>query len=291
MISNSISSGMKHMPDVKRCHVDGVEIQYYERGTGQTMLLVHGWPQTAYVWRKVLPLLPDDYRVVAIELPGMGNTRPLPASDTLTAAQYLKKFCDQLGILDFHLVGHDVGGWVCVTYALEFESSLRSLTIIDASIPGLITDEIFKLNNTDKIWHFYFHAVQDMPEMLIEGKEKAYLKWHLHTKSNVAGAISEEDLEVYTAAYSGKERLSNGFAYYRAYNANAEQNLSYANRLHIPLLAIGGGHSQGENIGKAMQKISNSEVRTVVIPDAGHHIAEEQPEAFVSQLMDFLSRN
>lgn len=277
------------MPDIRYCEVDGITLNYYEQGEGPVILLLPGWPQTAYAWRKMIPLLSVSYRVIAVELPGMGNSNPLPEADTLTVAKYISKFCQQLEINKFHLVGHDVGAWVATTFALEFQDQLSSLTIMDAGIPGLIPDEVFKPENAAKIWQFYFHAVTDIPEFLIEGKEEAYLNWYFTTKSGVKDAITKADLDYYVKAYQGLERLANGFAYYRAFPVSAAFNRNHSTVLQIPVLAIGGAKAQGENVGKTMQKISEKKVRSIVMPDTGHYIPEEQPVVSADLLMTFIS--
>ena len=187
-------------------------------------------------------------------------------------------------------MAHDVGAWVAVTFALEFEDSLQSLIILDAGIPGLIPDEVFSPINANKIWQFYFHAIEEMPEFLIEGKEREYLNWYLTKKATVKDAIMDDDIAVYTKAYTGKERLSNGFAYYRAFPESSRQNKAYQRKLTIPILAVGGEQAQGANMGKAMQKIANSTVEAVSIADCGHYIAEEMPEKFIDLATNFLNR-
>lgn len=276
------------MPEVRYCEVEGVTMHYYEQGEGPVILLLPGWPQTAYAWRKMIPLLSVNHRVIAIELPGMGNSNPLPEADTLTVARYISKFCEQLQITGFHLVGHDVGAWVAATFALEFEDQLRSLTIMDAGIPGLIPEEVFKPENAAKIWQFYFHSVIDIPEFLIEGKEEAYLNWYFTTKSGIKDAITKADLDYYVKAYQGSERLANGFAYYRSFPVSAEFNRNHPTILKIPVLTIGGAKAQGEHVCKAMQKISENKIHSVVLADTGHYIPEEQPLASAEVLSAFI---
>jgi pimeloyl-ACP methyl ester carboxylesterase len=268
--------------------VNGLPVTYYECGRGEPMLLLHGWPQTSYIWRKVLPALAAHYRVLAVDLPGMGNSHATPTADTQSVAAFLKAWCDQLGLAPLHLVGHDVGAWVAVTFALDYEASLRSLTILDAGIPGLIPEEVFSPLNAEKVWQFYFHAIDGMPEFLIAGKEKEYLRWYFTKKAAVEDAITEADIAVYTAAYTGQERLHNGFAYYRAFAESAAQNKAYQHQLNLPILAIGGEQAQATNVGRAMQKIAGQAVKSVSIPQCGHYIVEEQPEQFVKLLLDFL---
>ena len=213
-------------PAAKQLVTNGIPVTYYECGEGEPMILLHGWPQTSYVWRKVLPGLSENYRVIAVDLPGMGNSDATPAADTQSVAIFLKSFFDLLGIEKFHLLAHDVGAWVAVTFGLEFEKSLLSLIVLDAGIPGLIPDEIFVPENANKIWQFYFHTIEGLPEFLIAGKENEYLRWYLTKKATVKGAITDEDIAVYTKAFTGPQRLRDGFAYYRAYPESARQNRS-----------------------------------------------------------------
>lgn len=277
------------MPGLKKAEIFGITFNYYEAGQGAPLILLHGWPQTSYIWRKVLPALQEHYHVFALDLPGMGNSDLSPTADTQTVARLIKSFCDHFDLPEVHLIAHDVGAWVAVTFALEYEKSLLSLIVLDAGIPGLIPDETFSPMNVQKIWQFYFHAIQGMPEFLIEGKEKEYLSWYFTKKTAIKDAISEEDMAVYIEAYTGKERLRSGFDYYRAFPESANQNKTYQHKLGIPILAIGGDDGHGLNMGRAMQKISGTEIQSVSIPHCGHYIVEEQPEIFIALTLDFLA--
>jgi pimeloyl-ACP methyl ester carboxylesterase len=277
------------MPELKKAAIAGITFNYYEAGQGVPLILLHGWRQTSYIWRKVLPALQEHYRVIAIDLPGMGNSDISPTADTQTVARLIKSFCDHFDLPEVHLIAHDVGAWVAVTFALEYEKSLLSLIVLDAGIPGLIPDETFSPMNAQKIWQFYFHAITGMPEFLIAGKEKEYLSWYFTKKTTVKDAISEEDMAVYVDAYTGKERLRNGFDYYRAFPESANQNKSYQHKLHIPILAIGGDDAQGLNMGRAMQKIAGKEIQSVSIPGCGHYIVEEHPGKFLTLALEFLA--
>lgn len=271
-------------------NIGGINVNYYEAGKGTPLILLHGWPQTSYIWRKVIPALQKQYRVLAIDLPGMGNTDSLPSSDTLAVARLIKTFCDRLQLSQVHLIGHDIGGWVAVTFALEYQQTLKSLMVLDAGIPGLIPNEVFSPLNAKKIWQFYFHAIDQIPEFLLAGKEKEYLNWYFSTKTSVKGTFTAEDIELYVKAYSGEERLRKGFDYYRAFAASATQNKSYRQKLQLPILAIGGADAQAANVGVALQKISSTEIIALTIEDCGHYIVEEQPELFIKHALSFLDR-
>lgn len=195
--------------------------------------------------------------------------------------------CDQLHLGSIHLVAHDIDAWVAVTFALKYESALKSLIVLDAGIPGLIPDEIFSPLNAKKIWQFYFHAIDEIPEFLIAGKEKEYLSWYFKNKTTVKSAITEEDMAVYIEAYTGNERLKQVFNYYRAFLESAVPNKSYQNKIETPILAIGAENGQGLNMGVAMQKVAIHKIESASIADCGHYIAEEQPEKFLEMCLKF----
>jgi len=286
-----ITAGSNHLSDKKEVIIQGIPINYYECGSGTPVILLHGWPQTSYIWRKLLPQLQQQYHIFAVELPGMGNENPAQSADTQNVARLIRSFCDHLGLESLHMVAHDIGAWVAVAFALENENLLRSLSVLDAGIPALIPEEIFSPANAKKIWQFYFHAVDEIPEFLIAGKEKEYLTWFFSRKASVKDAITEADIDVYVNAYTGKEKLKNGFDYYRAYEESVRQNNNFAHKLALPILAVGGDNAQGLNMGIAMQKVSLNHIQAASIPNCGHYIAEEQPELLLELLLPFLKKS
>ncbi|QHS63441.1 alpha/beta fold hydrolase [Chitinophaga agri] len=125
------------MPEAKFMQIESTTLCYYEQGQGDVILLLHGWPQTSYVWRKVIPLLAAHNRVIAVDLPGLGGSSPALYYDTRSIAGIISRFISHLHIDKVHLVSHDVGSWVAVSFALYHEAQLNTLTVIDAAIPGL----------------------------------------------------------------------------------------------------------------------------------------------------------
>lgn len=267
------------MPVAKYHSVGNTKLCYYEQGEGETIVLLHGWPQTSYAWRKVIPELSKTNRVIAVDLPGLGNSGVSEKYDTYSIADILAAFIDDLKIEKIHLVGHDVGSWVATSFALKYESKLKSLTLLDAAIPGLSTDNVFKPENAGRVWQFYFHAIADIPEMLVVGKEKEYINWYFTNKSFIKTAINKEDLNQYYKAYKGKQKLANGFNYYRAFPESARKNKENLHQLNIPIFAIGGEYAVGANVDSAFKNISNPTIK--VVKNSGHYIPEEQPQELI----------
>jgi len=273
---------------MKTATVDGKSIGYDRAGEGIPVVLLHGWPQTSFLWRKIVPRLAQGYEVIVVDLPGIGESDCPEGFDTKTVATLLCRVLTSLGVERFHLVGHDVGAWVAASVGIHYEDRLLSLTVVDAGIPGLIPDDLFQPQNAPRVWQFYFHAIADLPEQLIRGKEREYLSWYFRTKSVVAGAISDEAIDHYVDVYSRGATLGSGFGYYRSFTTSAHQNRSFTGTLTIPVLAVGAQSGVGPGIGVAMAKIA-TRTTTAVVEACGHYIPEEQPDVFCDLLVRFLA--
>jgi pimeloyl-ACP methyl ester carboxylesterase len=222
--------------------VNGVQIHYVIGGHGDPVVLLHGWPETWYERRHVMPALARNYTVIAPDLRGLGDSsKPLTGYDGKTVADDIFKLVTQLGFKQIFLVGHDWGGQVAYSYAAAHPSDVRRLVILEAPLPGIAPFTNFDL--TSGIWWFPFHLVPDLPEKLVAGKERLYLSWfydHAYNKSAINGA----DVSEYVRHYSTPGGMHAGFGYYRAYFDDVSQNKGYAKtKLTMPVLALGGDHS------------------------------------------------
>src|ERR1041384_3807301 len=107
--------------------VRGMKMHYVTGGQGEPLVLVGGWPESWYAWRKVMPELARHYQVYAFDLPGQGDSGFASAYDTTTVAGYLHDALAQLGVTKHHLVGHDVGAWLAYAYAAAYRDSVTKL--------------------------------------------------------------------------------------------------------------------------------------------------------------------
>lgn len=276
-------------PKAKYETVNETKLAYYEMGQGETIVLLHGWPQTSYVWRDVMPLLSKNYHVIAIDLPGMGESDFVDNYSTENVAGIIHDFLIKKNLTKVNLVGHDLGTWVALTYSIRFEDNLKSLILMDAGIPGLMDEKVFQPSNAGKIWQFYFHGIDDLPEMLTQGKEDTYLNWYFETKSFNKNGITPTDKKVYFKAYKKAGRMKAGFDYYRNFSVNAAYNKKFIQKINVPILAIGGEYALAKNVGEAVVPYS-SHLQNISMKNSGHYIAEEQPQEFVDILVDFLRK-
>jgi len=139
-------------------------------------------------------------------------------------------------------------------------------------------------------WHLTFHGVRDLPEAIIEGRERTYLSWFYRTAAYNPGAITEAEIDEYVRCYSAPGGLRAGFEYYRAIPTDIEHNKENAKtRLKMPVLALGGDRGFGQAPLFSMRELAD-DVRGGVIENCGHWIVEEQTEYLTKQLLAFFEQ-
>jgi pimeloyl-ACP methyl ester carboxylesterase len=271
-----------------------VSMHYVSAGEGEPVVLLHGWPSTWYEWRQVIPLLAARFRVIAPDLRGLGDSsRPPAGYDKKTvAADLWQLLSGTLGLSRWHLVGHDWGGPVAFALAAAHPEAIRTLTIVDVTVPGIGPD----ISQGGKRWHHAFHMTPDLPEALVQGRERAYLSWFYESFSWRRGTFAAADIDEYLRTYSQPEALRAGFAFYRNIPNDIADNralLASGLRLEMPVLAVGGGREEARGRGRepeASLKVIADDVTGAVVPDCGHFVPEEQPEALAALLLDHFAK-
>ncbi|MBW2427122.1 MAG: alpha/beta hydrolase [Deltaproteobacteria bacterium] len=264
--------------------VNGVRLHYVRAGEGDPVVLLHGWPQTWYMWRKVIPALAERYTVIAPDLRGFGeSSKPLDGYDKRTVAEDIYQLVRQLGFEKVFLVGHDMGGPTAYAYACAHPADVRRLVILDVAIT---IDEATAASYYTRLFHLSFHAEPDIAVALVSGRERTYLT-HFYRNCYNPGAFSHEDIDEYVAAFSAPGAMRASMAHYGALWTDLEHNKENAKRpLEMPVLALGGEISFGDGALKSARKIAK-DVRGGTIPRCAHWVAEEQPEALVRELLAF----
>lgn len=270
-----------------------VELHVATAGAGTPVVLLHGWPQTWHEWRKLAPLLCGRYRLVMPDLPGLGDSsRPEDGYDKKTIAADLREMCERLELGRYHLVGHDWGGPTAFALACADRASVRTLTILDVTVPGIGPD----ISQGGARWHHAFHMTPQLPEALVQGRERAYLSWFYGEFCWQRGAISASDIDEYVRCYARPGAMRAGFAYYRAIPQDKADNraiLESGFRLPMPVLALGGARTEAR--GRAEEPLASlrlvaDDVRGGAVAECGHFIAEEQPELLARELFEFFGR-
>lgn len=273
----------------------GVRLHAVEGGSpsGPAVVLLAGFPQTWRAWRKVMPVLAERLRVLAIDLPGQGHSeRPERGYDTHTVAAHVDAAARALGVSKYWLAAHDIGAWVAFSLALGFEDRLHGLALLDAGIPGITLPDSIPTDpdRAWKTWHFAFHLVPGLPETLLAGREREYVGWFLKAKALAPDVFDNAELDHYAATLAGEGALRAGLAYYREAAESARRNHEALKRrrLTVPVLGISSSHGSIPDMAASVSPWAEN-TTGVIIPDAGHFIPDEQPEAVATALTAFIT--
>lgn len=257
-------------------------------GEGPPLVLLHGWPQTWWEWRKVMPELGKSHTVVALDLRGAGHSDcPAGGYDKATLADDVHGAMQALGFGRYAACGHDIGAMVAQALAFRHRDALTHLAVLDAPIPGWSG---WEANFADpKVWHFAFHMKRDLPERLIQGREFDYVSTIVFDRIFDHGAITQEDLEIFARAMAQPGNTRGGLEWYRAFPTDHINALAWkATPLTIPVLALGGEHRYGMRMVAMLQEFA-TDVSGGSIPDCGHWLPEEQPAEVARALVAFLN--
>lgn len=263
------------------------KIAFDRVGRGDKVFMISGFPQTRRSWNRLIPLLSSSFETIPADLPSFGDSGILAApATTENAARVLHEVVQSLGA-PLHVVAHDFGAWVAYSWALLFPGDFKTLTLIDAGIPGVTLTEDVQLSDYKRKWNFVFQMLPDLPAELVKGKEELYVGWWFKNKVRTPGVVPPEDVAAYARAYAREGRMDAAFDYCRQILEDMAFNKAHSKgKLSIPLLAVGGQYAI-PNMGEALQPYFEK-VTGVIIPESGHFVPEEQPEALAKALLPFL---
>ncbi|WP_343550491.1 alpha/beta hydrolase [Pantoea sp.] len=274
--------------------VDGVRLHYVSGGnrSGETLLLLAGFPQSWFAWRKVMALLADRYFIIAPDLPGQGDSdKPISGYDTRSLAEKVQGLMQQLQLESYYLAAHDVGAWVAWPYTTLYRHQVKKLALLDAGIPGVTLPEALPAtpDKAWKTWHFAFHLLPDLPEALIVGREEIYLEWFLKRKAVSPMVFGEEEMAEYLRLLQQNGALRAGLAPYREVMHSAAQNqelLQEFGKLQLSLLAVSADQGSIPDMAEPLRKFAD-DVTGIKIAHCGHFIPDEQPQALAEALSEF----
>ncbi|MBI4611214.1 MAG: alpha/beta hydrolase [Candidatus Rokubacteria bacterium] len=271
--------------------LDGVRIHYRRLGQGSGMVLLHGFPQTSHMWRKVIPALAERFTVVAPDLRGYGDSdRPATGYDKRTMAADIAEVIQALGIGPVVLVGHDRGARVGHRFALDHPRLLTHLVLLDIA-PTYDIFERLNQQSARRVWHWLFHLVPDLPEALMAGREELYLRWCYKTWSFNSAAIEEEAVQEYVRCFRQPGAMRAAFDDYRA-GGTIDLEHDAADRqkkVSVPTLVLWSGSRQAQAADMLeVWKARCERVEGYAVADCGHFIPEEQPAAVIDAILKFV---
>jgi pimeloyl-ACP methyl ester carboxylesterase len=275
--------------------VNGIQMHYVMGGQGDPLVLLHGYPQSWYEWRHIMPALAKSYTVIAPDLRGFGDSsKPITGYDGNTTAEDIYQLVSQLGFSNIFLVAHDVGVQTAYSYIVNHPNNVTKAVFMDFPFPGFLPPE-FGENGP---WWFSFYQTPDVPEALLEGKEREYLSWFIKGLAYNPSAFTEEDIDVFARHAESPGGLRGGLGHFRAFPEDAEQNRESAQtKIITPVLVLGGdiypalGGDFPGNFALTSTQALAANATGVTVPLSGHWIPEEQPEFVIDQLSSFFGNS
>jgi haloacetate dehalogenase len=278
----------------RRIETSGANINLVTGGSGPPVLLLHGYPQTHLMWRKLGPRLAAEFTVVAPDLRGYGDSSKPPAGPE--HVNYAKRALAQdqvetmaaLGFERFCVVGHDRGARVAHRLARDHPERVQRLALLDI-VPTLYRFETIDQKAATASYHWFF-LIQPggLPERLIGAEPEFFLRSMLRDPAVFEPEIFAE----YLRCFKNPETIRATCDEYRAGATIdlAHDRVDRGHRLAMPLLVLWGQRSsQGSGYDVLAVWRNHAENVSGRAIDGGHFLAEEAPDATYRALHSFLS--
>lgn len=284
----------------QRIDTGEVEINLRSGGSGEPLLLLHGYPQTHVIWHRVAPMLAAHFTVITPDLRGYGASgKPLGGD---AGEHYAKRVmaADQVKVMralghdSFYLAGHDRGARVAYRLTLDHPQCVRKLATLDV-VPTLEQFETMGKSGSFGSYHWYFLAQPaPFPEELI-GRDPDYFCRHMiDSICGTPGAITDEAMNVYLQAFRDPQTIRATCDDYRA-GFGIDCDIDAADRdagrkIECPMLAMWGERGRPHKAQGVMDTWRKwaTDLRGKGL-DCGHFLPEEAPQETAAALLGFFN--
>ena len=268
--------------------VNGIRMHYLQAGSGEPVVLLHGFGQTSHMWRPLIKELAKNHTVIAPDLRGYGRSAAPADGYTKTAmARDVHALVTRLGHKSIELVGHDIGLMVAYAYAAQYPTEVKRIVLMEAFLPGVGDwTNVWLLRD---LWHFHFYG--KTPLALVSGRERIYLEHFWNDFAADPGkSISESDRKFYAKEYAKPGHIKAGMETFRAFEQDAKDFAQFAKTpLTMPMLVLSGEKAGGQFL-IDQGKLVDTNVEGVLVTGSGHWLMEEAPKKVIPLLVDFLNR-
>jgi pimeloyl-ACP methyl ester carboxylesterase len=265
--------------------IGDANLHYVIGGAGPLVVLLHGFPSTWYAWRQVMSEMAPTMTVLALDLRGLGDSEPgTQRNDVPAGARDLGLLLDELGLGPAFVAGQDWGGSTGFAFAAAHPESVRALAVVEAMPAGPWTDR-----TAPSPWFVGFHQVPDLPERLVQGRERVYLDWLYQAFSATPDVPTAAAVDEYLRTYTRPGVMASAFERYRSIDTEIAHNARYAAEpITTPTLAVGAEHVFGAAVGDNLRPAA-ADLQTVVIDGCGHFVSEERPHELAGLLRTFFA--
>jgi pimeloyl-ACP methyl ester carboxylesterase len=258
-------------------------------GQGPAVILLHGFADTGDMWAPLAAVLAKDHTVIVPDLRGMGlSAHPDSGYTKKNQALDIAGVMDALQVKKADLVTHDIGNMVGYALAAQFPQRITRWAAIDAPLPGIGNWET--ILRSPLLWHFNFRGPDE--ERLVQGRERIYLDRFYNELSADPTTIDTETRDHYAALYAKPHAMHDAFEQFGAFSQDAVDNkalLAQGGKLTMPVLGVGGEKSFGPGMAVELRFVAD-QVSSGIVPHSGHWIMEENPQATIKIVTEFLAK-
>jgi pimeloyl-ACP methyl ester carboxylesterase len=258
-------------------------------GQGPAVILLHGFGDTGDMWAPLAADLVKDHTVIVPDLRGMGlSAHPDSGYTKKNQALDIAGMMDALHVKEAALVSHDIGNMVGYALAAQLPKRITRWAVIDAPLPGIGNwDTILR---SPLLWHFNFRGPDE--ERLVKGRERIYLDRFYNELSADPSRIDNATRNHYAALYAKPHAMHDAFEQFGAFSQDAIDNqalLAAGGKLTMPVLAVGADRSFGAGMAVELRFVAD-DVSSAIVPQSGHWIMEENPQATIRIVSGFLRK-
>lgn len=290
-------AGVRH----ETAAVNGTRLHYVTAGDvtagdgatgdqGAPVLLVHGFPETWWAFRELIPLLAARHRVYAVDLRGFGDSDVAEESYCgAVAAEDLHALIEHLSMGPMHVVGQDVSGGVVYRLAATHPGSVISLTAIETALAGFGAERLANVTNGGA-WYIGALAAPGIASLLFEKEARAFIGNYLYPLYGVtATAVGPTDITEFARTYGRPGGFSGAAGLYRSMLTEGEElrTLAKDNPLPMPVTTI--GSRGGDFTYTAFRSVTAQEVTDLRLNGVGHYVAQQAPHLLAATLLEALS--
>jgi pimeloyl-ACP methyl ester carboxylesterase len=270
--------------------INGIKLHFVEGGKGEPLVLIPGWPETWWAYHKVMPLLSSKYRVIVVDVRGMGNSdKPLYGYDKKNMAKDVYELVHQFNYDKVHICGHDIGAHIAFSFAANYPEVTGKLIMIDTPHPDETMYQLPMLPipglNYTYPWWLAFNQVKGLPEVLLEGRMRYVIDWIFKALLLNPNSISDFDKGVYSRAYDSFESIQSSNAWYQAFTQDIQDIKSYE-KINVPVMGIACSNSY-EMLKTSLVNFCTN-IKMEKVEDSGHFLLAEKPQDVAKCIMDFL---
>ena len=273
--------------------VDDATIAYLQAGSGPPLVLLHGFPQHSHMWRNIMPTLAERFTVIAPDQRGMGGSsvRSRSYDKRTLAADIYGLVHGVLGYEQINLLGYDQGAGTAYAYAAAHREEVTRLAFSEFVFPGFGYEEfIAPKRGWNDNWQLVAFTVPEICERFIAGREEDLLSWYFYINADKPAIVTSEDFNIYVRALRRPGVLRAGFEYFAAVWDDSDHNKESAavGKLTMPVMHIGGEKAVAKYGAQSAEGLAEN-VSSIVVPNAGHWLVDEQPKAFSEAVLNFFS--